>query len=164
MKQLILILLSIVFLASCDRDDPNKIFQEQLDVDVAEIQLFLSENNITATKDPSGVFYKIDEEGSGDHPSAGSFVSMAYEGRLMDGTVFDSASLTNPLKSFLYNLITGWQIGVPKFKKGGKGTLYIPSGYAYGTSGTSGIPGNSVLIFDVELLDFNEKKINLPDA
>ena len=142
-------------LFSCKEE--NLTFQQQLEVDVEIIETFLTDNNITALNDQS-VYYVIEDEGTGStYPTGSALVSMAYSGKVMngDGTIFDSRTSTNPLKTQLTNLIAGWRIGIPKFKKGGKGTLYIPSGYAYGVLGSgSAIPGNSVLIFDIELLDF----------
>ncbi|MFK8009307.1 MAG: FKBP-type peptidyl-prolyl cis-trans isomerase [Saprospiraceae bacterium] len=155
MKNLILTLFAISMLFSCEKE--NLTFQEQLDIDVEIIETYLTTNNITALNE-QGVYYVIEDEGSGStYPTSSALVSMAYSGTVMngDGTIFDSRTSTNPLKSNLANLIAGWRVGVPKFKKGGKGKLYIPSGYAYGVFGSGGdIPGNSILIFDVELLDF----------
>ena len=159
MKYLFLPLLVLLTLMSCKDDDDVVIlpFQDQLDLDIAEIETYLADNGITAIKDATGVFYVIDELGTGnDFPTTTSTVSMAYTGRLMYGTVFDSATPTSPLVSSLANLINGWKVGVPKFKKGGKGTLFIPSGYGYGTTGAGGSIGpNTNLIFDIELLNFN---------
>lgn len=155
MRNLILTLFAVSMLFSCKKDTVT--FQEQLDIDIPIIEKYLSDNNITALND-RGVYYVIDEEGTGsDYPTTASLVSMAYSGKVMngDGTIFDSAIPTNPLKIELFRLISGWQIGIPKFKKEGKGTLYIPSGYGYGVLGSgSAIPGNSILIFDIKLLDF----------
>ena len=154
MKNSIFILLTFVLLIGCKKDTVT--YQEQLDMDIAIIENYLSQDSITATKDPSGLFYVIDEEGTGtEFPKFNSTVVLSYSGKLLDGTIFDSASTVNPLSSNLQSLIRGWQIGVPKFKKGGKGTLYIPSGLGYGTRATGSIPANSVLIFDIELLNFN---------
>lgn len=155
MRNLILTLFAVSMIFSCDKDVVT--FQEQLEIDIPIIEQYLSDNNITALSE-SGVYYVIEEEGTGSaYPNTNSLISMAYSGSVMngDGTIFDSRSSTNPLKIELYKLISGWQIGVPKFKKGGKGTLYIPSGYGYGVRGSGpNIPGNSILIFDIELLDF----------
>jgi FKBP-type peptidyl-prolyl cis-trans isomerase FkpA len=155
MKNLIFTLFAISMLFSCE--EGNTTFQEQLDIDIPIIETYLSENNIIALND-QGVYYEIVEEGTGsEYPTLNSLVSMAYSGKVMNGngSIFDSATTTNPLKTELNRLISGWQIGIPKFKKGGKGTLYIPSGYGYGVFGSgNAIPGNSILIFDVELLDF----------
>jgi len=155
MRNLTLTLVAIFFLASCKEE--NLTFQQQLDIDVDIIETYLADNNITALSDQN-VYYVIDDEGIGStYPLGNSLVSMAYSGKVMngDGSIFDEADSTNPLKTELNRLIAGWRIGVPKFKKGGRGTLYIPSGYGYGVFGSgSAIPGNSVLIFDIELLDF----------
>lgn len=156
MKKLFFAFLAFTLLFGCKDDDLS--VQEQFDLDVTLIEDYLSENNIVdAIKDESGLFYRIDSVFAGNlHPVSTSLVSLAYEGRIMeDGTVFDSADAINPLKTQLFNLITGWQIGIPKFKRGESGTLYIPSGYAYGAIGNAVIPPNTILIFDIELLDFN---------
>lgn len=155
MKKIIFAFLTITLLFSCKEDDQLS-FQEQLDADIIEIEQYLADNGITAIKDATGVFYKIDVEGSGnDYPTSVSTVSMAYTGKLMDGSIFDSATSTTPLNIGLSNTIGGWQVGVPKYKKGGKGTLYIPSGYAYGSTGSLPvIEPNTILIFDIELLNF----------
>lgn len=155
MKKFIFTILAITLLFSC-KDDDTLTFQEQLDIDIAEIESYLSNNGLTATKDPSGLYYAIEVEGTGtEYPTAVSTVSVAYRGTLLNGDEFDSATTTNPIAIGLSNTIAGWQVGIPKFKKNGKGTLYIPSGYGYGVNGSLGIPGNSILIFDIELLNFN---------
>ena len=79
---------------------------------------------------------------------------MAYRGYLLDGTEFDMATTINPLNINLSETIPGWRVGIPKFKKGGKGKLLIPSPFAYANSPVGNIPPNSILIFDIELLDF----------
>jgi FKBP-type peptidyl-prolyl cis-trans isomerase len=100
---------------------------------------------------------------------AGSMVKMNYTGYLLDGTKFDSNEDTafkhvTPFEFKLGagNVIKGWDEGVAKMKKGEKGTLYIPSWMAYGANARpggdanpKGIPANSCLIFDVELLDYS---------
>jgi FKBP-type peptidyl-prolyl cis-trans isomerase FkpA len=71
---------------------------------------------------------------------------------LTDGSVFDQSNSAG-VSFNLTSVIQGWQEGIPYFKKGGKGKLLIPSALGYGTQGTSGISPNSVLIFDINLLD-----------
>ena len=122
---------------------------------IETIQEYLADNNLTATQDDSGIFYIIDEEGTGTtFPTSFAEISMAYTGYLMDGTQFDSRTAVSPLNINLGDTILGWIIGVQKFKKGGKGTILIPSPLAYSNSALPGIPANSILIFDIELLDF----------
>ena len=72
---------------------------------------------------------------------------------LTDGTVFDQS--TSAGISFLTNVILGWQEGIPMFSEGGTGKLLIPSPLGYGNRAVGNIPENSVLIFDVELIDTN---------
>ena len=69
-------------------------------------------------------------------------------------TLSISAGLMNGTSFPLANLIEAWQEGIPLLKKGGKGTFFSPSALAYGPNGVSGIPGNSVLIFEIELVNF----------
>lgn len=104
---------------------------------------------------PSGLQYKVIEEGSGESPKAEDEVSVLYTGKLLDGTVFDSTAKRNnaPAKFKVNRVIKGWTEGLQLMKKGAKYELYIPSELAYGERGTPGIPPNSTLIFEVELLD-----------
>lgn len=101
----------------------------------------------------SGLQYKILEEGSGISPTTADTVEVNYEGRLLDGTVFDSSyERGESIKFPLNGVIKGWTEGMTYAKEGGKIQLYIPAELAYGTRGTGPIPGNSTLVFDVELI------------
>ncbi len=84
-------------------------------------------------------------------PTSSSKVFVTYTGKLLSGTQFDQSS--NVISFFLNQVIEGWQIGVPLIKKGGKILLLIPSAYAYGCNGSRSIPPNSVLFFDIDLID-----------
>lgn len=91
--------------------------------------------------------------GSGAAVSPGATVTIHYTGALAaDGVIFDSSvSRGEPAKFSLDSLIAGWQEAIPGMNVGGKRRLYIPSDKGYGESGSSGIPPNSDLIFDIEL-------------
>ena len=120
-----------------------------------ESEAFLEANK--ANKDvvvlESGLQYKIIEEGTGIAPTAEDEVEVNYEGRLIDGTVFDSSYERGETAKFpLSGVIAGWTEGLQYVKEGGKIELYIPSELAYGERGASTIPGNSALIFQVELI------------
>lgn len=135
---------------------------KQVGVDDQLIQEYLGKNGVTAQKTASGIYYVITKPGTGANAEAGKMVKVKYTGKTMDGKVFDSNidpqfSHTEPLEFVLgqRQVIAGWDEGIALLNKGAKATLYIPSGLAYGVEGREPqIPGNSILIFDVELLDF----------
>jgi len=154
MKKIGFFLMGIVlFLASCG-DDNQLSQEEQLALDISIIQQYLVDNNLTATQTPSGLHYIINNPGVGPNPSLSSTVIVTYTGYLTNGNIFDSAELSNPASFPLSNLILGWQEGLQLMRKEGRATLLVPSYLGYGRSGSSAIPANSVLIFDITLLDF----------
>jgi len=117
---------------------------------------FLAENlkvegvQVTA----SGLQYIVLQEGSGStHPAATSRVKVHYEGKLIDGTVFDSSvARGEPISFGLNQVIKGWTEGVQLMVVGEKTRFFIPSDLGYGDRATGPIPSGSTLIFDVELL------------
>jgi FKBP-type peptidyl-prolyl cis-trans isomerase FkpA len=121
------------------------------------IQTYLTDKKLAAKELPSGVFYLETKAGAGTAmPILSSTVTVNYKGYLLDGSVFDQtpASGSSPISFGLSGLIKGWQEGIPTMKKGGKTTLFIPSSLGYGSAAQSKIPANSILIFDIELVDF----------
>ncbi len=125
---------------------------------------YLTNNSLNFESTESGIYYSIEKQGEGEHPTEKHVVETHYKGTLLDGKVFDSSyDRGEPIEFPLTAVIKGWQEAIPLLKKGGKGTFIIPSSLAYGTRGAGrDIPPNSVLIFDVELLDFYapEEKAN----
>ncbi len=117
---------------------------------------FLEENknNEGVVVLPSGLQYKVLTEGNGAKPTAKQTVSCHYEGRLIDGTVFDSSYRRGEPAEFPVNgVIAGWVEALQLMTVGSKWQLYIPSELAYGPHGAgSSIGPNETLIFDVELL------------
>jgi FKBP-type peptidyl-prolyl cis-trans isomerase len=116
---------------------------------------FLEENGkkegVMSTE--SGLQYEIITEGTGPKPTAESTVSVFYEGTLIDGTVFDGNFDTGDTISFPLNgVIPGWTEGLQLMPVGSTYNLYIPSNLGYGSRAAGPIPGNSVLIFKIELL------------
>ena len=131
--------------------------QERIKRESAAIQAHLTEKGISAASTPSGIWYVISKTGEGVSPSRNAMVTAHYKGTLLDGTTFDSSYDRNqPFTTPLNRVIRGWQEVIPMLKKGGKGTFYIPSALAYGERGAGTIPPNAILIFEIELLDFNE--------
>ena len=127
---------------------------------VAERSLEEGEEFLAANKEKEGVVetesglqYKIEVEGTGISPEETDTVEVNYEGRLIDGTVFDSSyDRGESVKFPLNRVIKGWTEGLTYVKEGGKIQLYIPAELGYGKRGTGPIPGNSTLIFDIELV------------
>lgn len=122
--------------------------------DMEKIEDYLAKNNLVAQSTASGLYYIITQEGTGDHPTLQSTVKVRYKGYRLNGDVFDQTSGTSTATFPLTQLILGWQEGIPLLKKGGKGTFFCPSDLAYGSQQVGDIPPNSVLIFEIELVDF----------
>ncbi|WP_272152076.1 peptidylprolyl isomerase [Tenacibaculum aiptasiae] len=106
---------------------------------------------------PSGLRYKILQNGEGKQATKGAMVSVHYKGQLLDGTVFDSSYKRKQPIDFAIGVgqvIAGWDEGIQLLKVGDKARLVIPSNLAYGEAGAGGvIPPNATLIFDVELMN-----------
>lgn len=101
----------------------------------------------------SGLQYKVIKAGNGATPTANDNVTVHYEGKLIDGKIFDSSyERKEPATFQLTNVIPGFQEGIMLMKEGATYELYIPSDLGYGDQGSQGIPGGSTLIFKVELI------------
>ncbi|MCP1439326.1 FKBP-type peptidyl-prolyl cis-trans isomerase FkpA [Erwinia persicina] len=113
---------------------------------------FAKEKGVKKTE--SGLLYQVEKEGTGDAPKDSDTVVVNYKGTLIDGSEFDNSyTRGEPLSFRLDGVIPGWTEGLKHVKKGGKIKLVIPPQLAYGKNGVPGIPANSTLVFDVELLD-----------
>lgn len=131
----------------------QRVSNENLEEGTAFLEENGKKSDVITT--PSGLQYKMLKEGTGSGPSINSTVTVHYTGRFLDGEVFDSSEDSgNPIEFPLSNVIRGWQEGVQLLKPGGRIELYVPSDLAYGPQGRSGIPPNSTLIFEVELISF----------
>lgn len=120
---------------------------------------YLAENakkdGVKVTK--SGLQYEVLNEGTGKSPKATNNIKCHYEGRLIDGTVFDSSYRRGTPATFPLNgVIAGWTEGLQLMKEGAKYRFHIPYNLAYGANGAGeSIPPYSALVFDVELLGVN---------
>ncbi|MBB1193763.1 peptidylprolyl isomerase [Flavobacterium sp. SOK18b] len=153
MKSIVLALISILFV-SCFGDNEA---QKQVDYTAQnekEIVDYIAKNKLNAIKTGTGLYYVINEPGTGDQPKATSNVTVAYKGYFTNGSVFDE-SKPEGISFGLNQVIKGWTEGIPFFKKGGSGVLLIPAHLGYGSNATGPIPGGSVLIFDVKLISVN---------
>jgi FKBP-type peptidyl-prolyl cis-trans isomerase len=133
-------------LTSCLNDNDSESFETILQRDIETIDNYLASNNINAIKDPSGIRMAISTLGTGFPAQSISKVDVDYIGKLFsDGSTFDEGNI----QTDLINVIPGWQIAFTTLPVGSRATLYIPSGYAYGSATKQGIPQNSILIFNV---------------
>lgn len=113
---------------------------------------YATANGLTVTDHSSGIQYQVISAGAGQTPTLSSTVSVRYTGKLMDGTVFDSATGT-PVTFPLNQVIPGWQLALPLIAEGGLIRVIIPSSLAYGCAGYGSIPPNAVLFFEIQLVD-----------
>ncbi len=155
MKYFGLFIVSIIISVwACKDDTVTTDPVTQLELDKQIIRNYLKDHSLSADSTAEGVFYKINMQGKGDSfPKLEDTVKVKYVGYFTDGKVFDQ-SYTKSVEFPLNSVIKGWQLGIPKFLPGGKGTLFIPSGYGYGAAGSGSIAPNTVLLFDIELESF----------
>ncbi|MFM7728177.1 MAG: FKBP-type peptidyl-prolyl cis-trans isomerase, partial [Flavobacteriales bacterium] len=137
------------------KEETRKIAEQKSLANKKAGEAFLAENKkkkgVQSTA--SGLQYLNTQEGTGVQPDGNDKVTVHYHGTLIDGTVFDSSVQRGTPASFgLNQVIPGWTEGLQLMKEGGKTTFYIPSELAYGSRNQAKIPGNSTLIFEVELI------------
>jgi FKBP-type peptidyl-prolyl cis-trans isomerase FklB len=137
------------------RDEMQQKQKEAAKKNAAEGEKFLAENKkkpgVKTTA--SGLEYKVLKEGNGAQPKATDMVTVNYRGTLINGTEFDSSYKRGETATFPLNgVIKGWIEGLQLMKVGSKYQLFIPADLAYGEAGRPGIPPNSTLIFEVDLL------------
>lgn len=149
----------------------EKFQAKQRETDRGIIEDYLVNNNLEATTTDEGIAVVTLEAGNGEFPQKGDKVKVDYSVRLLDGTLIDTSDEELARENDMYyeqreyapyeftignrEVIEGWDLGIPKVDKGGKAKLLIPSQYAYGARNDGGpIPPNSVLVFDIEVVDF----------
>jgi len=154
---LIIASLGLAFLfSSClkRQEDPCKSYDacafKAPESEVQQVRDYIIANAITDTvRHCSGVYYVIQNQGTGKSPSACSYINASYTGRLTNGTVFDQGSFNQLYR--LSGLIRGWINTLPLIRQGGSIRLFIPPSLGYGSQQVGSIPPNSVLIFDIQL-------------
>jgi FKBP-type peptidyl-prolyl cis-trans isomerase len=137
---------------SCVKNEVCK--NKSVDSERASIAGYASANGIAGTEHSSGVCYQIINAGSGPTPTGSSTVSVKYSGKLLNGSIFDNQTAT-AVSVNLGQVIQGWKIGLPLIQKGGKIKLIIPSSLGYGCNGFGTVPANSILYFEIDLIDVN---------
>ena len=139
-------------------DSATKIEQQQYDYYTQQLKTrnadflknYAKQKGVKST--PSGLLYKVIKEGDGAMPTDTSEVEVHYEGKLVDGTVFDSSYKRGETATFAVNqVIKGWSEAVKLMKVGAEYEVCLPYEIAYGERGTRGIPPYSTLIFKIEL-------------
>lgn len=129
--------------------------QANLDAGKAFMEKVAKEEGVKAA--PRGIYYEIEEtpDANAPSPKPTDTVKIHYHGTLLDGSVFDSSLERGVPAVFpLPQLVECWKVAVPLMKKGETATLYCPADTAYGEMPRPGIPGNSTLIFKIQLIDF----------
>jgi FKBP-type peptidyl-prolyl cis-trans isomerase FkpA len=151
MKKLLLVLAMAAIVGSgCSKNkcDYNECATKAPDAEIQAVQAYLSSKGITnAVQHCSGMYYLIDNGGSGKHPNGCSDVNVTYKGMLTNGSTFDQGTTDLGLG----DVIPGWRNGIPKVAVGGIIHLYIPPSLGYGPYANGPIPANSILVFDVTL-------------
>ena len=151
MKLLMILASALMFtLAGCGKDDAGCSNVKPADEE-AQILAYASANGITAMKHSSGMYYQVVTQGAGVTPNINSTVTVNYTGTLLNGSVFDKSSA--PVSFKLNQVIEGWIIGIPLINKGGKIKMIIPSSLAEGCNGARTIAPNTVLYFEVDLIE-----------
>ena len=139
-------------------DSATKIEQQQYDYHTQQLKTrnadflknYAKQKGVKSTA--SGLLYKVIKEGDGAMPTDTSEVEVHYEGKLVDGTVFDSSYKRGETATFAVNqVIKGWSEAVKLMKVGAEYEVCLPYEIAYGERGTRGIPPYSTLIFKIEL-------------
>jgi FKBP-type peptidyl-prolyl cis-trans isomerase FkpA len=149
--------LLIIGISSCKKSSTFNA-TAQAAIDDANIQSYFTSYNITnAVKDPSGLYYQIVSPGTGAHPNVGSNIAVSYTlTEIQDGIPTQPPLESHQSTYFqLSQLIKAWQIAIPLISSGGSMILYVPSALAYGNAGTSTIPPNTVLLYNISLQGFN---------
>jgi len=145
MKYLGLIILLLTF-SGCKTysDDELSSFDKQ-------IESYLKKNNIECQRSSSGLYYNIIKEGEGRTIQFKDVVSFKYTGKLLDGTLFDKK--TKPIEYKVEQLIGAWKEIMLELKEGGEAYLISPPQLGYGTHDLDDIPPNSILIFEIEVIE-----------
>ncbi len=148
-----------LFTTACKKDNEDAVADYSA-TDDAILKKYVADSSFTtAQKQPSGLYFvPVKTNANAPKPTVGTNVSILYTGTLLNGTVFmSSAQNGNTPDSFVlvsspYNSL---QEGVSLMHLGDKAKLLIPSGLAYGSAGRAGVPPNTVVRFDIEVVDFN---------
>ncbi len=159
----------LVTLAACNKDDDvpevelgipppawktGITFIDPTNIPDSLVNRFVRANNMDTVQTASGLVYQIDEPGGAEKPSSTSTVTVHYRGYLLNGRIFDQTDERGPRTFNLDGLIPAWKEGIPKLGRGGRMWMVVRPGLAYGNRASDRIPANSVIVFEIQLLDF----------
>jgi len=151
---IVFLVVALISMLSCGGDEYIYDWQEQYAKDLEAIDAYLAEHDIEARKSSSGLRYVIHDFGTGGPPLNGQNVIVHYEGWLIDGTVFDSSyDRGEPSEFQVGTLVQGFNEGLSYIGEGGSISLYMPSKLGYGTKSKGDVPENSIMFFDVKLIN-----------
>ena len=160
-RNLVIALTAALALAACqpksatDAGGQDPVVGDQSKAAKAFLDKNAKEPGVVTLKD--GLQYKIVSSGpaTGNKPHAGDEVKVNYEGKLIDGTVFDSSyERGQPAAMPLNGLVKAWQEIIPMMRPGDVWMIYVPPELGYGAEGQGPIPPGAALIFKIELIDF----------
>ncbi|KDN55264.1 FKBP-type peptidyl-prolyl cis-trans isomerase [Flavobacterium seoulense] len=159
MKHLLSALLIMTLFISCKKETsesssvaPSEI--PYITKNEKEIEDYVAKKGLKGTKSESGLYYVINNPGTGKQATPASNVTVAYKGYFMDGNVFDESD-EKGISFGLNQVVKGWTEGISYLKEGGSAILVIPAKLGYGGSDNGKIPGGSVLVFEVKLISVN---------
>lgn len=161
-KKLLIVLTLPLLILSCAKNNsvytctPSNPTTVAPGSELTALETYLANKGLlgSVTRHANNFYYKIEEQGSGAVANTCSNVRVSYEGKLTNDSTFTSAAeLSNPQTYTLNRLIVGWQLGLQVIQKGGKIKLYLPPSLAYGSNAVGTIPANSILIFEISLID-----------
>ncbi len=164
MKKIYILALATTIMFACknSRTSETKMdggerqnFKTQNEVDAEIITKYVAEKKLNGKLINGGIYAVVSDSGKGErNPTSKDTVIVQYRGYYLNGNEFDASKPGKDFKFTYQGVIQGWGLSVSTLKKGGKGTFIIPSSLAYGSNDYNGIPGNSVLAFDITLVDF----------
>ncbi len=154
MKNAIVILSAVLLIAGgCRIDGDNNCVTKTVASEQAKMEALAVSQGMTYIQHSSGLLYEVITPGAGMTATSTSKIYVRYVGKLADGTIFESLTDHTQTGWVLGGMIGGWQIAVPLIQEGGKIKVVIPSSLAYGCGFRSGIPSNSILYFEIDLVD-----------
>lgn len=160
MKHLLSVLLIMTLFISCKKEtNSNNTSEAPSEIPYVaknekEIEEYVAKKGLKGTKSESGLYYVINDPGTGKQATPASNVTVAYKGYFMNGEVFDQSD-EKGISFGLGQVVKGWTEGISYLKEGGSAILVIPAVLGYGGSDNGKIPGGSVLVFEVKLISVN---------